>query len=659
MSIMSRGAIVKIFTAFVSVLLFVAVGAEASETAPAPTPAAVPITLETFAATPFMDDPELSPNGQWIATKLSVGGTQLLAMYNLFDSTAKKTLIRLDNEKLDVDGWQWVNDDWVLVWISTNQMVDGSKWRISRVMSVERATGKAVPLGWQSAGQSASDVIWVANDGTPRILLGRQGSIYSNDPDFWTEVREYDVSTGKSKVVVNPRANVMSYYADAEGNVRLGYGYDDFTRVSRLLYRSSGTGKFTELDRANQKKDESVEFPSLFLAAPDQALTVDDADGFDAVYELDLKTLKRGKRVFGVTGYDVGGLITNTAGDALVGVRVAEKGNRTHWLDPAMAQVQADIDKAVGAGKAQIVSWDRAMNQLIVKLAGPDQAGAYYIYNRSAGGTMTRFAYVNDQLKMRKLAPVTTITYKARDGLEVPAILSLPKDRVAKNLPLIVLPHGGPGARDVEGWDWWVQFLAWRGYAVVQPNYRGSTGLGKAFAEKGEGEWGLKMQDDLNDVVTHLAKEGIADPKRVCMAGASYGGYAAMRAAQRDGALYRCAISYAGVADIAAMSRYDSRTIFGSSSRAYWKESAPNASDVSPNKHAASFTTPILLMHGKNDMRVPVEQSRDMAGKLKGAGKTYRYVEQPLGDHHFSREADRLEFLKEMDAFLMKYNPPN
>jgi dipeptidyl aminopeptidase/acylaminoacyl peptidase len=437
----------------------------------------------------------------------------------------------------------------------------------------------------------------------------------------------------------------------------LGYGYNDQSRTSRLLYRPGGKGSFTEIDRAEAKKDEALTFPALFLAAPDQALTFDDSDGFEAVYELDVKTLKRGKRIFGVIGYDVGSLITSPSGDAMIGVRVSENSDKTYWLDPEMATVQKNLDQAVGAGNAKIVSWDRQMIQLLVKVGGPSQAGGYYTYNAKIGGVLSRLAFINPNLANRKFSPVTAITYKARDGLDIPAILTLPKDRPAKNLPLIVLPHGGPGARDVESWDWWVQFLAWRGYAVIQPNYRGSTGLGKAFRDKGEGEWGLKMQDDLNDAITHLAKQGIADPKRVCMADASYGGYAALRAAQRDGALYRCAISYAGVANVAAMSRYDQRTISGNSARAYWKESAPHSAEVSPVRNAKDFSAPVLIMHGKNDLRVPVSQSREMADKLKSAGKTYRYVEQPLGDHYFSRAEDRLQFLNEMDAFLAKYNP--
>jgi dipeptidyl aminopeptidase/acylaminoacyl peptidase len=650
----------------ISCYLFLASPAAFAQTAPiavapaapaAPVADAKPITLESFAATPTIQTPELSPNGKWVAAKISTGGTLSLAMIPLYEPTAKPVAVGLDNAKVDVESWQWVNDDWLIVSLGATSPVEGDKWRLSRVIAVSRATGEVKPIAWKEAAQNAGDIIWVARDGSPRILLGVQNSIYTNFDEFWPKVIEVDVSTGKSRTVVAHEQNISDHYADASGAIRMTYGYDDDARIARLRYRSSGKGRFREIDKAQYRKDEQLISPSLFLAQPDQALTIDNTDGFAALYELDLTTMKRGKRIFGIDGYDIDGLIRNPAGDNIVGIYLTDKRSRIHWIDPDFAATQADLDKAVGAGNASIESWDRSQTQLLVKVGGPDQAGSYFIFDRKGGGTMQRIGYVDQSLKAARLAPVKTITYKARDGLDISAVLTLPKNRSAKSLPLIMLPHGGPGARDSEGWDWWVQFLAWRGYAVIQPNFRGSTGFGNAFEAKGEGEWGLKMQDDLNDAITHLAKEGIADPKRVCIAGASYGGYAAMRAAQRDGALYRCAISYAGVANISAMSRYDQRTTTGNSNRAYWKESAPNSADVSPSKNAATFSIPILLMHGKNDLRVPVDQSRDMASKLKGAGKVYRYVEQPKGDHHFSRQADRLQFLQEMEAWLDLYNP--
>jgi dipeptidyl aminopeptidase/acylaminoacyl peptidase len=298
---------------------------------------------------------------------------------------------------------------------------------------------------------------------------------------------------------------------------------------------------------------------------------------------------------------------------------------------------------------------------MIVHVGSADQPGAYYYYDTNAGA-MSLLSKVSSRFSTKThLGPVKTIHYKARDGLDIAAVLTLPVGSAAKDLPLILMPHGGPFARDSEDWDWWVQFLAWRGYAVLQPNYRGSSGYGTAFAEKGEGQWGLAMQDDLNDAVDWAVKQGIADPKRVCMVGASYGGYAAMRAAQRDPAKYRCAVSYAGVSDLAAMMRYDRRFLNHSTRQDWLKEQAPDFASVSPVHFASQFATPILLMHGKKDRRVQVNQSREMAEKLKAAGKVegrdYIYVEQPLADHHFSREADRLEFLEQMDAFLKAHNP--
>jgi dipeptidyl aminopeptidase/acylaminoacyl peptidase len=615
-----------------------------------------PLTLASFAAPPFMEDPQLSPNGEWIASRLAVGGKQLLAITAVFDSKAKATMVGLDSEKIAVDGWQWVNDEWLLVYLSATDSVEGDKLRLSRVISLQRGTGKTIQLGWKEAAQNAAKVIWSAKDGSPRIYLGIQSSVYLNDL-FYPEIREFDVSTGKSKTVVQRRTPILNYYADATGAVRLGYGYDGETRRANLIYREGGKGFFNTIDRANLSKEEELDFPSLFLADPTKALTIDDEDGFYSVYEMDLPSLQRGKKVFGAPGFDIDSLVSNASGDGLAGVSLTEDRPRIHWIDPGLAQTQSDIDKAVGKGRAAIVSWDQKRERLIVHVGGPDQAGAYYYYNRTNGGNLTLISYSDIKLKTRKLAPVSTIHYKARDGLDISAVLTLPQGRAAKALPLILLPHGGPQVRDYEQWDWINQYLAWRGYAVIQPNYRGSTGFGTKFLEAGEREWGLKMQDDLNDAVDNLVTQGIADPKRVCVLGGSYGGYAAMRAAQRDGGKFRCAISFAGVSDLGALARYDSKFLYAKEYKTGLKKQAPDYDAVSPLRHVGEFSAPMLLIHGKADLTVPVKQSRDMAEKLKGAGKVYRYVEQPLADHHFSREADRLQFLQEVDAWLRLYNP--
>ncbi|MDB5704601.1 MAG: peptidase [Sphingomonas bacterium] len=637
-----------------ALLLCCAPTALSGQTAPPPAPqaAATPVPIERFARLPFMEAPVLSPDGTRIATRLAVNGVQRLAIIPLDDF--RKT-VQINPGDADINSLTWVNDQWLVARIGAMSSVQGDSWYLRRVVGIS-ADGKKNQIIGQQQAQIADDILWVARDGSPHILLALQTSIYSDDAGFWPEVRDFDVSTGKGKLVLNPTTNVMDWYADSTGAVRMGIAYDDMSRTTKLLYRASRDQSFHMVDKVRGPRAALGNVPALFLPEAGKALAYDDDDGFNALYDLDLATLKTGKKLFGVPGYDIDNLITGAGGTTMLGVRYTDTRPRTHWFDPALAKVQEEIDKAVGTRQAQIISWNKDFSVLIVFVGGADRPGAFYTF-RPDDGVLRLLAKVNEDLGTGAYAPVTTIRYKARDGLEIQAVLTLPKDRPGKNLPLILMPHGGPFARDDESWDWWVQFLASRGYAVLQPNYRGSSGYGNEFTDKGRGQWGLAMQDDLTDAVKWAAEQGIADPKRVCIVGASYGGYAALRAAQRDHGVYRCAVSYAGVSDMAGILRYDASFLNSGRTKDFWRDQAPDLKAASPINFAADFSIPILIMHGKADNRVPVKQSREMAEKLKAAGKTYRYVEQPKGDHHFSQEADRVQFLKELEAFLAQYNP--
>ncbi|WP_426386979.1 alpha/beta hydrolase family protein [Sphingobium sp. R-21] len=628
-----------------------------AETAPAPRKE---WPVEAFAELPMMVEPQLSPNGMHLAARVARNGELLLMIASIADEPNRVRTLSLGEN--DLNWWRWVNDDWLIAGIGSETSVQGMPWSISRVASIKRDGSKINILAKNVAAQNGDDVIWVASDGSPRILLAYQSSIYDDEAGFWPQVDEVDVTNGRMRPVVQPRRNVMSWYADATGAVRMGVGYEDTTRMAKLLYRDDGRSNFRVIDRANRRRDESMVVPMLFTADPGKAIASDDHEGTNALYEYDLTRLELGKKIFAAPGFDIDGIERDTAGTGLAGVRYTADGPEVHWFDEGLAKIQADIDKAVGAQRrARIVSTSRDHQRMIVHVGSADQPGTYYYYDTSAG-VMSSLSKISQNFGPGiHLSPVRTIRYKARDGLEITAVLTLPAGRDPKNLPLILMPHGGPFARDSEEWDWWVQFLAYRGYAVLQPNYRGSSGYGTALAEKGEGQWGLAMQDDLNDAVDWAVKEGIADAKRVCIVGASYGGYAAMRGAQRDGGRYRCAISYAGVSDLSAMMRYDGRFLNHGTRKDWMKQQAPDFASVSPINFAGQLSTPILLMHGRKDRRVQVSQSREMAEKLKAAGKIagrdYIYVEQPLADHFFSRQADRLDFLQRMDAFLKEHNP--
>jgi dipeptidyl aminopeptidase/acylaminoacyl peptidase len=614
--------------------------------------AAAPRAVEDFAALPFMEGPRLSPDGTKLASRIAVRGEQLFAISAVFGQ-APPALVRTGGS--DINWWRWVNEDWLVLGIGAVDQYEGTDFYVRRAIGVSSDGKKIVPLLFREAAQGADDLLWIATDGTPRIRLALQRSVYLSDEGFWPQVVEIDVSTGKSKLVVDSHVGVTDWYADGSGAVRMGIGYGNDGRSARLLYREGESAGFRVADRADYRKEETLVVPALFLPEGG-ALATDNRDGYNALYKLDLTTFATGEKVFGIDGYDIDGIIVDAEGSRVLGVSTTETAPAVHWLDPDLAHAQDAMDKAVGGRRALIVSMDRKRQRFLVHLASGDRPGAYYFMDL-ADGRLLRIANVNERIAGAKVNPVRTIRYKARDGLEIAAVLTVPAGIEAKALPVVVMPHGGPFARDSEEWDWWAQFLASRGYAVVQPNFRGSSGYGAAFARQGRGQWGLAMQDDLNDALAELVRLGIADPKRAAMVGGSYGGYAALRAAQRDGALYRCAVSFAGVSDLAALLRFDSQFLYSGGGRDWMKKQAPDLRAVSPINFPGQFTIPVLLVHGKKDQRVPVGQSREMAEKLGKAGKKVRYIEQPLGDHHLSRQEDRVAFLQALEAFLKEHNP--
>jgi len=243
----------------------------------------------------------------------------------------------------------------------------------------------------------------------------------------------------------------------------------------------------------------------------------------------------------------------------------------------------------------------------------------------------------------------------------------LPPDRPAKNLAVIVFPHGGPQASDTLEFEWWAQALAAQGYAVLQPNYRGSD-LSRKWVESGYDEWGRKMQTDLSDGLSYLAAQGIADPRRACIVGASYGGYAALAGVSIQSGVYRCAVAVAGISDPSNFLRWVMRKESGGARLGvrYWERflgvDSPNDKKldaISPLRHADRITVPLMLVHGRDDTTVPYDQSQDLAKALKRLGRPAEFITLNKEDHYLSRGATRLQMLQSSVEFLRKYNPPD
>jgi hypothetical protein len=257
--------------------------ARAQQAIPAPNAKATPRPASDFAALPFIVGPQLSPKGTHVAAKLSVSGQQVFGVMSLFDKT-KPVVVGLGEN--DLLSWSWANDEWLAVRIGSVVNVQGSDWYVTRVLGVNATTGKLAPIGFSQKGQSAN-ILWVANDGTPRIAISAQKSIY-NDGKFFPDVDEVDLSTGKSRTLVPGRSDVWDWYIDPTGVVRIGIGYNDTTRTARLLYRPDASSSFRVVDRADQRKEQTLKLPILLAGGGDKALTYSRKDGFYALYEMTL-----------------------------------------------------------------------------------------------------------------------------------------------------------------------------------------------------------------------------------------------------------------------------------------------------------------------------------------------------------------------------------
>ncbi len=340
---------------------------------------------------------------------------------------------------------------------------------------------------------------------------------------------------------------------------------------------------------------------------------------------------------------------------------VEDGSGRIRLDDQAKGELlQNTLDGFSYASYAEVSDFTPDFSALIAKTSGNYDSGTWFRIDGTTG-RRSILGLEYPAIQGPVIGPVSTISYQAKDGLEIEGILTLPPGREPKNLPAVILPHGGPTAHDVEAFDWWAQAFASRGYAVLQPNFRGSTGRGTAFVEAGDGEWGRKMQTDKSDGLMALAEQGIVDPDRACIMGASYGGYAALAGVTLEQGIYRCAVSVNGVSDLKPLLRFEmtgSRDIFRrSADRQFGK--GVDLDTLSPAKFGKSADAPVLLIHGKDDTVVPYAQSVLMQDALEDAGKSVEFITLKGEDHWLSQPETRKQMLEAAVTFVEKHNPPD
>lgn len=364
--------------------------------------------------------------------------------------------------------------------------------------------------------------------------------------------------------------------------------------------------------------------------------------------------------------FDFAGFRTDWRTGKVIGAVWTEERTRTVWFDPEFQALQDQLGGLFPASEVTLSNWDRSGQRIIVEVEGGEISSEFYLLDRNTG-EMAYLTTAYPELDPERVHPVEIVNYTARDGLELFGYLTLPVDRDPENLPLLIVPHGGPQARDFYGFDpLFAQPFADMGYAVFQPQFRGGAGLGLEFVRRGHGQWGRAMQNDVSDAVLHLADLGIADADRVCIWGWSYGGYAALAGYALTPELYRCAIAGAPVSDIQTMMSWQADQLGGSGAVDYWTEyigdwrvNRDQMRAISPLQNIANTNMPLLLIHPLEDNIVPASQSQLMYDAVRAAGKPVEYVPIEGDGHNLLFRRTRLITLEAATRFLMEHNPPD
>ena len=623
-----------------------------SALAPITTASAAP-PAKAFGELPVGYDAAISPNGKELAVIINVKGAYGVLTQKVDGSTDKPWFLTLGKD-VKPSYIKWVNDHRFVVSVVKSEKFRSTPFTVGYLYTgdINSRDGRLVVKPKDMFRQFNNRVVDWLEDDPEHILM----AFSDEEWDAYPDIKKVNVATGRYTTIKRGQTGIEYWTTDDNGIPRVGTGQTDNGNKRRVIY-DSDTDKWETVDKYAGIDTETTIFGIIKDGAE---FIIGDYRGKDTlglyVYNLAQKRITRS--LFHNDNYDASGVVLSKDGETIIGARYTAESDRVELLGEHGTLLDRLRAKFNGFD-VDFVDQTQDGKTVLVKMSSPYDPGGIYSYT-SGEDKPKELIEMYSGISSADTGDVVAVKYTARDGQKIPAFVTLPPgQKSAKNLPFIILPHGGPYARDSKRFDYLAQFFATRGYGVLQMNFRGSEGYGKAYADAGRNNW-IVMQQDVEDGTRWLYEKGYADKSMTCIAGWSYGGYAALMGVSTDPDLYRCAIAMAALTDINDAKRDLKKYRGGKHAAKEFFGEAMQDKDIrkanSPVHVADKIKVPVFLAHGDLDENVQFDQFTRMKKALKKAGVKATYMKFEDEDHYLSKQENREKFFLGMDKFLQEVN---
>jgi dipeptidyl aminopeptidase/acylaminoacyl peptidase len=651
----------------------------------APGAIAAPIAVEAFAARDAISDAAISPDGRYLALVSTIQERRAVTVRDLKQAPSEARMVLADVPgKFDISWCRWATGARLLcsyrgiqsLIANETQLVatrlvavdpDGRN-QLVLVQNSDAAGGRSAQfedriIDWHPG--KANTVLIEADESLlgsreQNITKGGGGDIYlkggiarsaKTSTRGYPAIFELNVVNGNLELLQHSYPPIRHFLTDFHGAPRVASGFQTDSKTIEYFVRAPNSNGWHHLLKYEAFAKGELRTPIAIDAQdPMRAYAIGDSGGRNALWSVDLNDVAPPKLVYANDSVDVEGAEFLKDG-ALIGVAYDTDRPHMYYIDARLQPIMQQLDTALSETTNRIVDCTADLSLCIVRSSGDVQPGVWMLLDTSTQ-RLTALGRSNPALDPEQLAHMQPISYPARDGTMIPGYLTKPPDAPAGVLPLIVMPHGGPIARDRWNYFFLQQFLVSRGYAVLQMNFRGSGGYGSGWSEAAHQDWGGLTYDDIIDGVHWAIKSGLADPARISIVGWGFGGYSALLGAVRDSDLFRCAVSIGGISDLGLLLQQERHYYSSEIAREQIGTQQAKLEADSPRRHAADIKVPVLMFHGDLDTRVAVDQSKAMAATLKAANKPFRYVEIKGADERINDPHDRALMLRGIEEFL-------